>query len=71
VGQAQLLTAAFRLVLSRRTEWGVQRLFWFDWRDPSSELAGKCSFCATAGLLNYNRSRKPAYFAFRRFVNAE
>ncbi len=71
VGQARLLTAAFKLILGHREAWNVQRLFWFDWRDPSSEEAGKCSFCATAGLLNYDRSRKPAYFAFRRFVTAQ
>ncbi len=71
VGQARLLTASFKLILNRRKAWNVQRLFWFDWRDPSSANAGKCSFCATAGLLNYDRTRKPAYFAFRRFVNAQ
>jgi hypothetical protein len=71
VGQAQLLRASFRLILDRRRAWNVQRLFWFDWRDPSSAEAGKCSFCATAGLLNYDRTRKPAYFAFRRFLHAE
>jgi hypothetical protein len=71
VGQARLLTASFKLILNRRKAWNVQRLFWFDWRDPSSADVGKCSFCATAGLLNYDRTRKPAYFAFRRFVNAQ
>jgi hypothetical protein len=71
LGQARLLSAAFKLILKNRQAWNVQRLMWFDWRDPSSAEAGKCSFCATAGLLNYNRSRKPAYFAFRRFVNAQ
>jgi hypothetical protein len=71
VGQARLLTAAFKLILNNRRAWNVQRLMWFDWRDPSSAQAGKCSFCATAGLLNYDRSRKPAYFAFRRFVAAQ
>jgi hypothetical protein len=70
VGQARLLTAAFKMILKNRRAWNVQRLMWFDWRDPSSAEAGKCSFCASAGLLNYDRSRKPAYFAFRRFVNA-
>jgi hypothetical protein len=71
VGQARLLTASFKLILEHRRAWNVQRLFWFDWRDPSSPEAGKCSFCATAGLLNYDRSRKQAYFAFRRFLNAQ
>ncbi len=68
VGQAQLLSASFNLILGKRRTWNVQRVLWFDWRDPSSAQAGKCSFCATAGLLNYNRSKKPAYFAFRRLA---
>jgi hypothetical protein len=71
VGQARLLTASFKLILNRRKAWNVQRLFWFDWRDPSTATAGKCSFCASAGLLNYDRTRKPAYYAFRRFLNAQ
>ncbi len=71
VGQARLLTASFKMILKNRRAWNVQRLMWFDWRDPSSAEAGKCSFCASAGLLNYDRTRKPAYFAFRRFVNAQ
>ena len=71
VGQAQLLTAAFNLILANRQAWNVQRAFWFDWRDPSNPQAGRCSFCATAGLLNYNRSPKPAYFAYRRFASAQ
>jgi Glycosyl hydrolase catalytic core len=71
VGQSQLLTASFKMILRNRRAWNVQRAFWFDWRDPSSARAGKCSFCATAGLLNYDRTRKPAYYAFRRFVNAD
>jgi Glycosyl hydrolase catalytic core len=71
VGQARLLTASFKLILNRRKAWNVQRLFWFDWRDPSSATAGKCSFCASAGLLNYDRTRKPAYYSFRRFLNAQ
>jgi polysaccharide biosynthesis protein PslG len=70
VGQARLLSASFKTIVNRRKAWNVQRLFWFDWRDPSSANAGRCSFCATAGLLNYDRTRKPAYYAFRRFVFA-
>ena len=69
-GQAQLLTAAFRLIEDNKTEWNVQRVFWFDWRDPKkiSKLAGTCSFCITAGLLTYDRIPKPAFAAFKGFV---
>jgi polysaccharide biosynthesis protein PslG len=70
-GQRQLLTGSFSAILRNREAWNVQRVFWFDWRDPSNAQAGKCSFCATAGLLNYDRTRKPAYFAFRRFAAAD
>ena len=45
----RLLTGAFKLILNNREAWNVQRVFWFDWRDPSNAEAGKCSFCATAG----------------------
>ena len=72
-GQAFLLVAAFRLIVSKRTEWNVQRVFWFDWRDPSpiSELAGTCSFCVSAGLLKFNRDPKPAYLAFKQFAGGD
>ena len=33
-GQQQLLSSSFKLILSRRSEWNLQRLFWFLWRDP-------------------------------------
>ena len=71
VGQARLLTAVFKMILSHRQVWNVRRLFWFDWRDPKQPRTVKCTFCATAGLLNYDHSRKPAYFAFRRFASSQ
>jgi hypothetical protein len=71
-GQAILLTAAFKVIVNRRSAWNVQRVFWFDWRDPApaSKLAGTCSFCLSAGLLSYNRNPKPAYLAFKGFAGA-
>jgi polysaccharide biosynthesis protein PslG len=68
-GQAELLRESFQLILQNRKAWRVERLFWFLWRDPApdSAFAHRCSFCASAGLLRYNRSRKPAYHAFRSF----
>ena len=41
VGQARLLTAAFKLILDHRKAWNVQRLFWFDWRDPEQRGGGQ------------------------------
>jgi polysaccharide biosynthesis protein PslG len=69
-GQRRLLSGSFKLILRHRNAWNVQRVFWFDWRDPSNLQAVECSFCASAGLLNYNRSPKPAYDAFKRFASA-
>jgi hypothetical protein len=65
-GQAQLLTKAFDLILSHRSMWNVQHVFWYHWRDPRRSHAN-CSFCATAGLVNANRVPKPAYSAYTRF----
>ena len=64
-GQAQMLTRAFKLVLANRTAWNVQRLFWYHWRDPEADPRASCSFCGSAGLLNFNRTPKPAYAAFK------
>ncbi len=68
-GQQQLLTQTYRMVLQNRSAWNIQRIFWFLWRDPdpNSPFARRCSFCASAGLLRYNRSKKPSYNAFRSF----
>jgi hypothetical protein len=69
-GQQQLLDSSFKLVLSKRKEWNVQRLYWFLWRDPAagSAFAHLCSICGTAGLLRNNRTAKPAYNTFRGFT---
>ena len=67
-GQKRLLTRSFKLILRHRRSWNVQRLFWYDWRDPSKSERAPCSFCRTAGLLRHNRQPKPAYYALRRFT---
>ena len=69
-GQQQLLSSSFKLFLSRRTEWNLQRVYWFLWRDPATGSGGAslCSICGTAGLLRYNRTAKPAYNTFRGFT---
>lgn len=66
-GQAKMLTRAFKLVLANRTAWNVQHLFWYHWRDPKRSRAS-CSFCGSAGLLNFNRTPKPALKAFKAFT---
>ena len=67
-GQNNLLSASFNLVLSNRSAWNVQRVFWFYWRDPPTHLSGSCSFCSSAGLLYYSRTAKPAYSTFKGFT---
>ena len=69
-GQRDHLATSFRLILENRTNWNIQRLFWFLWRDPpaGSEYASLCSICGTAGLLRSNRTAKPAYNTFRSFT---
>ena len=69
-GQNQLLRDGYRLILSRRSDWNIQRLFWFLWHDPppGSYYATLCSICGTAGLVDHTRTPKPAYFTFRDFT---
>jgi polysaccharide biosynthesis protein PslG len=69
-GQRQLLSDSFKLILSNRKAWNVQRVFWFDWRDPANPDVVRCSFCATAGLLKSDRTPKPAYHVFKLFARA-
>jgi hypothetical protein len=67
-GQRNLLISSFKMILQNRKTWNVQRLFWFLWRDPTGTFATYCTFCGTAGLLRHDRSRKPAYYAFKGFT---
>jgi polysaccharide biosynthesis protein PslG len=67
-GQERMLSRSFELILDRRATWRVERLFWFDWRDPPPGSPVACSFCATAGLLEYNHAPKPALNAYKRFA---
>ena len=67
-GQKRMLRRSFKLVLRKRRAWRIQRLFWFDWRDPPRGADSNCSFCGSAGLLQHNRRPKPAYRAFRSFA---
>ena len=48
-GQRELLSGAFKLILRHRKDWNVERVFWFDWRDPDDDEAVRCSFCAPRG----------------------
>jgi Glycosyl hydrolase catalytic core len=69
-GQAQALTNTYKMFLSNRTPWNLQRVFWFLWRDPApgDPYANGCSFCGTAGLFKHDGTQKPAYNAFAAFT---
>ncbi len=69
-GQANMLNRTFNLILAHRSAWNVQRLYWFDWRDPApgSHYAEICGRCGSAGLTSYDRAPKPAYDAFLSFA---
>jgi Glycosyl hydrolase catalytic core len=69
-GQAQYLTAEYKMLLKNRTAWNLQRVFWYLWRDPKpgSPTAEGCSFCGSAGLVTYQRNAKPSLSAFTAFT---
>jgi hypothetical protein len=67
-GQKQMLKKSFRFVLKKRRAYRLERLFWFNWRDPRRGARVGCSFCDSAGLLRHNQRSKPAYSAFRSFA---
>jgi hypothetical protein len=69
-GQQDLLDQSYQLFLQHRTEWNLQRVYWFFWRDPApgSAYTNGCSICGSAGLLRYNRTAKPAYDTFTSFT---
>jgi hypothetical protein len=70
-GQAKMLRKSFALTLRNRERWNVDHLYWFDWRDPAPGSADGCSFCDSAGLLNFDRTHKPSYGVFRHFTEVQ
>lgn len=70
-GQAKVLRKSFALTLKNRRKWNVDHLYWFDWRDPGPDHPDGCSFCDSAGLLKFDRTRKPSYSAFAHFARMQ
>jgi Glycosyl hydrolase catalytic core len=66
--QDEYLRSAYKMILQNRTAWNVQRLYWYLWRDPRPAGGNACSFCGSAGVLRYNRTKKPSYPVFRSFT---
>jgi hypothetical protein len=67
-GQDRLLRESFQLILDNRSAWRVERLFWYDWRDPRPGAPQPCSFCSTAGLLAHDGFPKPSWISYREFA---
>jgi polysaccharide biosynthesis protein PslG len=67
-GQRRMLARSFRLIVHHRKAWHINRLIWFDFRDPRGN-AGGCSFCTSAGLLRKSGKPKPAWRTFKRFTH--
>ena len=66
-GQAKMLKDAYNLFLNHRAVWNIANIFWYHWRDPKHSQAS-CTFCSSAALLNFNRTKKPAFTAFKTFA---
>jgi polysaccharide biosynthesis protein PslG len=66
-GQAKMLKDAYNLMLNHRAAWKIKNIFWYHWRDPKRSRAS-CTFCSSAALLNFNRTKKPAFTAFKSFA---
>jgi hypothetical protein len=67
-GQARILKRALRALKQNRRRWHIQRVLWFNYRDPGGGGVKTCSFCSSAGLLRHDGTPKPAWSAFRSFT---
>jgi hypothetical protein len=68
-GQKRILKHAFKALKKKRHQWHIKRVVWFNFRDGKGGGVKTCSFCSSAGLLNYDYSAKPAWDAFRHFTH--
>jgi hypothetical protein len=67
-GQARMLQKSFKKTVKMRKPWNIERIYWFEWRDPPKSAPVGCSFCPSAGLLRNDRTAKPSFRKFKRFV---
>ena len=66
-GQADRLTEAFDLLLANRTEWNIEGVIWYSWRDASGP--GLCDWCGGSGLFAEEALEpKPSWTAFTGFT---
>jgi hypothetical protein len=66
-GQAERLTEAFDLLLANRTEWNIEGVTWYSWRDYRNPPP--CDWCGGSGLFAEDRLEpKPSWTAFTEFT---
>jgi len=70
--QAEQLESALSYLIGAREELGLQRVYWFTWKDLS-EAEATCSFCYSAGLFEAGEGLKPkeAWNAFESLPKSE
>jgi polysaccharide biosynthesis protein PslG len=69
-GQRRIVERSMKMLLRKRKQWRLKRVYWFFWRDPPKDTGRlPCRICYSAGLLRSDREPKPAYRAFKRIVS--
>ncbi len=68
-GQARELRRTFRMYVHNHRRWRLAEVSWFDLHDPNPDPGTGCDWCRHAGLINYHGRPKPAWRAFRSFLN--
>lgn len=66
--QATLLHRTYKFVIGHRRKLNIQRLFWFDFRDPANASLPGCPGCFKFGLRRHSGTAKPSWRAFRAFT---
>jgi Glycosyl hydrolase catalytic core len=64
-GQARKLEAAFRMLVQRRSRYGLEAVIWYSWRDFPDRL---CRWCGFSGLFTRSGKAKPAWFRYTRLA---
>jgi hypothetical protein len=65
-GQARKLRRSFRMLLRKRTAYGIRNVTWFSWRDFTK---GVCRWCGSSGLFSRAGKPKPAWFQYARLAD--
>jgi hypothetical protein len=65
-GQAANVEAALRQMIDERTSLKLRGVVYYNWDDRDPAAPDGSSWTSHAGLLRFDASRKPAYYAYRR-----